>query len=214
MLLASEAERCAVTGQRVFPGMLAECAVSRAHVMPNLLEASSVSGRRALSQYLVSSGISGSRCLHEEAIASIHGKACTRAEATPCAWSGHVSHPDDIRTCALTGLPIHVGHGTREAPWRLAPLAEMLNATRRAADQQGLWTGIAQLAAGISDGRCTVESAQLSPDGQKLALCVEQKKLLGLRTRYLGFVYSIAERAIVGRVTVGKRISGAWGERA
>lgn len=53
--------------------------------------------------------------------------------------------------------------------------------------------------------RCMVESAQQSPDGQKLAACVEQKKLLGLRKRYLGFVYSVAERAIIGKVATGKR---------
>lgn len=116
-----------------------------------------------------------------------------------------------IRTCTLTGLPIHVGYGTRGLPWRLAPLAEMLDAIRKAADQAPLWPAIAQLAA--SDGRCTVESAQLSPDGQKLAVCVEHRKLLGLRTRHLGFVYAIAERAIVGKVATGKRgANNVWGE--
>lgn len=203
VLLAAEAERCAVTGQGVFPGVLEECEVSHSRVLPSLLEPSQVSGRKALKAYLVSSSISDTRCLKEEVIASMDGKPCTRAEAICCAWSGQITHPDDIRTCSLTGLSIHVSYSTRGLPWRLAPLAEMLNATRKAADQTPLWPAIGQLAA--SDGRCTVESAQQSPDGQKLAACVEQKKLLGLRMRYLGFVYSVAERAIIGKVATGKR---------
>ena len=210
VLLASEAEYCAVSRQGVFPGVLEECSVSHARVLPELLEASAVSGRKALKEHLVSSSVSGSRCLQEEAIVSIYGNACTLAEATPCAWSGRVSHPEDIRTCALTGLAVHVSSTTRETSPQLAPLAEMLSATRRAADEQGLWANIVQLASTICDGRCTVESAQQSPDGQKLAVCVEQKKLLGLRTRYLGVVYSIAERAIVGHIAVGRRSNNTW----
>src|SRR5690606_14832917 len=111
--------------------------------------------------------VSGSRCLQEEAIVSVNGNTCTHAEALPCTWSGRFSHPDDVRNCALTGLAVIVGSLTREAPSRLAPLAEMLNATRRAADHEGLWASITQLVSAVSDGRCTLESAQQSPDGQK-----------------------------------------------
>jgi hypothetical protein len=214
VLLAEEAEHCAVSRQGVFPGVLEECTVTRARVLPELLETCAISGRKALKEHLVFSSVSGTRCLQEEAIVSIHGNACTHAEAIPCSWSGRVSHPEDIRTCTLTGLPVQVAFIAREAPWRLAPLAEMLSATRRAAHQQELWASILQLTSSVSDGRCAIESAQQSPDGLRLAVCVEQKKLLGLRTRYLGFVYSMGERVILGRIAVGKRASNTWSEEA
>jgi hypothetical protein len=190
--------------------MLEECAISRKRVIPGALESSAISGRRALEQFFITSSVSGTRCLKDEAIMSSLGGFCTRAESQRCAWSCRDTHPNDIRKCELTGLTVHFTYCTRHAPYRLAPLAEMLDGTRRAADQQILWNDIGLLAATSTDGRCTVEGAQSSPDGQQLAVCVEQKKLLGLRTRCLGFVYSIAERAIIGRLAIGKRSNNEW----
>lgn len=213
-LLQSEAERCAVTGQAVFPGMLEECAVSKQRVVPQLLSPSSVSGRRALQQYLVVSSISGVRCLQEEAIRSDAGRLCTRAEAQSCAWTNRETHPDDLRICDLTGLVIHYSIATRQPPYRLSPLAEMLGGTRRAADEKPLWPNLTQLASDVSDGRCIIESVQASPDGKQLAVCVEQRKLLGFRTRHIGFVYSMVDRAIIGRLAVGKRSNLAWVDAA
>ena len=214
VLLQSEAERCAVTGQAVFPGMLEECAASKQRVVPQLLTPSSVSGSRALQQYLVVSSISGVRCLQEEAIRSDAGRFCTRTEAQTCAWTNRESHPDDLRICELTGLTIHYSIATRQPPYRLSPLAEMLGGTRRAADEKPLWPDLAQLASNVSEGRCIIESVQASPDGKQLAVSAEQRKLLGFRTRYIGFVYSMADRAIIGRLAVGKRSNLAWVDAA
>lgn len=214
VLLPNEAERCAVTGQAVFPGMLEECSASKLRVLPQELAPSSVSGRRALKRYLVVSSISGVRCLQEEAIRSDAGRCCTRAEAQPCAWTNHETHPDDLRICALTGLAIHYSVATRQSPFRLAPLAEMLGGTRRAVDKKPFWPELAQLASSISDGRCIIESVQASPDGKHLAVCAEQKRLLGLRIRYIGFLYSVADRAVIGKLAVGKRENLAWVEVA
>lgn len=210
LLAAGEGDHCALTGQAVFPGFLQECAVSHSHVLPKLLEASSVSGRKALAQHLVTSSISSARCLPEEAITSFSGRICTRTEAVTCAWSSEAVHPDDLRQCVLTAMAVCSSHSTRDQPWRLAVLAEMLNATRQAGDQRSEWPAITELAASRHNGRFSVESAQQSPDGRKLAVCVEQRTLLGLRKRYLGFLYSVTERAIVGRVAVGKRSNGTW----
>jgi len=210
LIAPGEGQRCAVTGQAVFPGLLEECVVTHSRVLPQLLEASAVSGKRALAESLLTSSISKTRCLPEEAVTSLNGSTCTRAEAITCVWSGEVSHPEDIRTCALTDLPVRTSYCTREQPWRLAVLAEMLNAARQAGDRRQDWAAIASLAASRRNGRFSVESAQQSPAGSKLAVCVEQKTLLGLRTRQLGFLYSVAERAIVGRVTVGKRNNKVW----
>ena len=214
LLLQSEAERCAVTGQAVFPGMLEECAASKQRVVPQLLSPSSVSGSRALQQYLVLSSISGVRCLQEEAIRSDAGRFCTRTEAQTCAWTNRETHPDDLRICELTGLAIHYSIATRQPPYRLSPLAEMLGGTRRAADEKPLWPDLAQLASDVSEGVCIIESVQASPDGKQLAVCSEQRKLLGFRTRYVGFVYSMADRAIIGRLAVGKRSNLAWVDAA
>jgi superfamily II DNA or RNA helicase len=210
LMAPGEGERCSITGQGVFPGLLQECAVTHSRVLPQLLDASNVSGRKALRDRLVTSSISKARCLPEEAVTSSHGRACTRSEAITCAWSGEVSHPEDVQKCELIDLPIRASDCTRDQPRRLAVLAEMLCATRQAGDRRQDWNAIAALAASRRNGRFAVESAQQSPDGSKVAVCVEQKTLLGLRTRYLGFLYSLTERAIVGRVVTGKRSNGMW----
>jgi superfamily II DNA or RNA helicase len=214
ILLPGEAERCSVTGQAVFPGMLEECVVSKQRVVPQELAPSSVSGRRARKQYLVVSSISGVQCLQEEAIRCDSGRFCTRMEAQPCSWTGRETHPDDLRICELTGVAIHYSVATRQPPYRLAPLAEMLGGSRRTSDNKPLWPELSQLVSAVSDGRCAIESVQASPDGNQLAVCAEQKKLLGLRIRYIGFVYSMTNRAIVGRLAVGKRANLVWFEAA
>jgi hypothetical protein len=43
------------------------------------------------------------------------------------------------------------------------------------------------------------------PDGQKLALAVEVKSLLGLRTQHAAMLYSLNDNAILGHVAVVKR---------
>ncbi len=210
VLLASEAEQCAATGLAVFPGLLQECVVSRRRVIPSELEASSVSGRKALKQFFVTSSRSSLRCLEDEALRSDLSKFCTKSEALPCAWSGRDAHPDDIRACELTGLQIHYSFVTRQPPFRLLPLAEMLNGTRRASDRRELWSDLECRISAASDSRCTVESVQASPDGQQLAICAQQKKLLGLRTRHIGFVFSVLDRAIIGRLAIGRRTNNSW----
>jgi superfamily II DNA or RNA helicase len=210
VLLPSEAEHCASTGLAVFPGLLQECVISRRRVVPSELEASSVSGRKALKQFFVTSSRSGVRCLEDEAVRSDFGKFCTKSEAVSCAWSRHDCHPDDIRICELTGLLIHHTFAGRQPPFRLLPLAEMLNGTRRAEDQRELWNDLESRVSAASDAKCTIESVQAAPDGLQLAICVEQKKLLGLRVRQIGFVFSIPERAIIGRLAVGRRSNNCW----
>jgi len=55
-----------------------------------------------------------------------------------------------------------------------------------------------------------VEAAVLSPDRQHLAVCSEVRTLLGFRVRQAGFVYSIRDRSIVGRIAQGRRASKEW----
>lgn len=210
----SELMSCPHSGKLLLPSEAEQCAVTHTLVAPGVLEPSGVSGRKALKEFLVTSSVSGIRCLMEEAVSSHGGAFCTQREAQICAWGAHITHPDDIRQCSLTGLPVHSGYTTRQPPHSLLTLTEMLNGVRHAADERNLWADIAQLAAAAADGRCTVECAQLSPDKGRLAVCVEQKKMLGLRTRYLGFVYSLSDRAIVGRIADGKRSDMAWTKAA
>ena len=53
-----------------------------------------------------------------------------------CASSGRKSHPDDLRVCELIGLPIHLEFATTGARSRLLPLVELLDGTKRNADER------------------------------------------------------------------------------
>lgn len=212
-LLASEAERCAVTGKLVRPGILVTCAASGKRIMPSEVEASAVSGKRVLRNLLVESSVSGARFLEAEGIRSAYGKFCAPIEAKCCQWSGNTVHPEDIRTCALLGLPVHfqfVSDDTR----RLLAAEELLNGTRRSADASERWEDIRlKAASAVNGGKCRVEAAALSPDGRSMAVCAEVKSLLGLRTHYAGMLYSLEQNAIIGRVAMVKR-DGKGGLRA
>jgi hypothetical protein len=209
-LLPGEGERCEITGKLVVPGLLEACSVSGRRVLPSELAVCSVTGRRALKQFLVSSSLSGARLLEAAAVRSAAGRFCTPAEAQVCLWSGQSIHPEEMRTCALTGIPLSHMVTTDGPPYQLRPLTEMLHGVSDVADRQGEWRTIEEQLAKEFGGRCRVEAAQVSPDGHLLAFCAEQRTLLGFRIRHIGGLFSLTKRAFLGRIAIGKRTDGRW----
>lgn len=206
-LLKSEAETCEVTGKTVAPGILEVCEVSNIKVLPSELEKSAVSGKKALKKYFVSSNLSGARLLEDEAVKSVTGLFCAPQETKLCLWSGRKSHPEDLRTCHLTGLTFHFEYMTLDEPTRLEVLSNLLNGINRKADRSDLWEKIT-LSSGHKSSK--VEASELSPNGKYLAVSLEIKTLLGLKTRHGGLIYSIADNAVIGRITLGKRDQKNW----
>jgi len=208
-----EAERCDITGYPVRVGILERCQVSGKKVVPIGLDRCSITGKRALKRFLVSSSLSDARILEEVAIRSAGGLFCAPAEAKACVWSGRKYHPDDIRKCELTGLPIHFEFATSSSPYRLLPLVEMLDGVKRNSDEAERWHDVAnRIAAATKGGKYNVEAAILSPNSQHLATCSEIKAMLGMRVYQVGALYDLASNSIVGRVCTGKRSREHWTE--
>ncbi|MGB8543110.1 MAG: SNF2-related protein [Candidatus Acidiferrales bacterium] len=209
-LLPEEGEKCEVTGKLVVPRILERCEVSSKRVLPRELEKSVATGKKALKQFFVSSSISGARFLPGEGIVSAAGKHCLEKEAKVCAWSSRNCHPDDLRTCQLTRVEAHFEYMTSNGGIRLEPLLNLLNGVRRKSDKQELWPRIVEDISRILDGRSQIEAAASSPGGDHLAVSLETKSWLGLRTRQAGFLYSVRDRVPVGRVVLGKRETEGW----
>jgi hypothetical protein len=162
---------------------------------------------------LVTSSLSEARILEDAAVRSATGKLCAPVEARPCLWSGRNCHPDDLRVCGLTRLPIHFEFATANSNPRIQALVDLLNDVKRTTDEPQLWDAVAtKVAAILGKGRCRVVAAILSPDRLHLAICVEVRTLLGFRVRHAGMVYSINDHSIVGRVAQGERTSEGWTE--
>ncbi|MBJ7532728.1 DEAD/DEAH box helicase [Rhodomicrobium vannielii ATCC 17100] len=211
ILLPTEGEQCAVTGKLVIPGLLATCAVSGKKVLPAQLGTSAASGKKALSHYLVSSSISGARMLEDEAIRSLAGAYCLPAEAKPCLWGGKFYHPDDLRKCSLTGVPIHVGFATVDRGFpHLQALADILSGTEKTEQGKAMWPLVAEAGAKDHRGKWHIESAKFSPDERHLAVCAEIKTWLGLRSEYAGLIYSLDNKSLVGHIAIGKRKGHQW----
>jgi superfamily II DNA or RNA helicase len=210
-MVLQEAERCEETGKFARPGVLETCGVTKKAVLPSVLERCAVTDQRILRSLLVTSSISGTRLRHRLAIRSIAGKYCAPGEAKTCMWSGRRSHPDDLRSCTLTGIPLHVDFvASVEQPY-LQPLSEMLHGVRRTADASDRWEEIAsKTSTALRGARCRVETAHVSPDKRHLAICSEVRTRLGLRVQQAGLLYSIAEGTIVGRIAIGKRTPKGW----
>ncbi len=209
-LLAEEAEKCDVTNKLVVPGLLRLCEVTGKKVLPSLLEKSGATGKVALKQLFVSSSISGARVLEEESIASAAGKHCLQKEAKVCVWSGKKCHPDDLRTCQLTHVTAHFEFMTTKGEPRLESLLGLLNGLRRKTDKQELWPTIAAAMSQMLNGRSQVEAAISSASGENLAVCLETKHWLGLKTRQTGFLYAIRDHEVIGRIVTGKRGTRLW----
>jgi len=209
-LLPEEGEKCEVTGKLVVPGILERCEVSGKRALPRELEKSVATGKKALKQFFVSSSISGARFLPGEGIVSAAGKHCLEKEAKLCAWSSRKCHPDDLRTCQLTRVTAHFEYMTSNGGIRLEPLLNLLNGLQSKSDKQELWVRVVEDISRVLDGRSLVEAAVSSPGGDHLAVSLETKSWLGLKTRQAGFLYSIRDRAPVGRVVLGKREAEGW----
>lgn len=210
-LLPSEAEKCEITGKYVMPGMLEKCEVSGKNVLPTELEKSAASGKKALKKFFVSSSISNARILEEEAIRSIAGNFCAPLESKLCLWSGEKCHPDDLVSCELTGIPIHIEFATTDKPESLASLASLLNQIIRKEDGQEYWSVIEEKASKILHTKnCKIDAAEFSPNKKQLAVSLEVKTLLGFKVRYAGLIYSMKDKSIVGRVSIGKRDARGW----
>ena len=204
-VVASLAERCAVTGHVVRPGVLQICESTKQRVLPRELERSSISGKLFLRSALVESSVSAARFLPLEGIRCAFGKYCTPGEAKRCAWSGRLSHPDDVRKCSLLDVPMDVEFLSDDGE-RLRILEQLLNGTNHATDCRDLWNMIGAKVADAADlKKFTVRSAMLSDDGKTLAFCAEFKTMAGLRTRYIGALYQIDHKRLVGRLRVCKR---------
>jgi superfamily II DNA or RNA helicase len=207
----AEAEHCDVTDKPVRPGILETCEVTGKRVLPSEVERCVATDKRALKRLFVTSSVSQARVLKDVAIRSTGGSFCAPGEARQCFWSGHRSHPDDLRTCNLTGLPIHHEFAAAGGAPRLQPLAEMLDGVRRTADEMPLWDKVAgQVTAALKGGKCRVEAAVLSPAKRHLATCAEASRFLGMRVRQVGAVYAMGEKTVVGRIASGKRGPRGW----
>lgn len=161
----------------------------------------------------MTSSLTGARVLEEVAVRSSMGKFCAPVEAKTCLWSGQKFHPDDLRVCALTGLPIHFEFATTNDNPRLQPLVDLLGGIKRTADEPQLWeTLMTKVGLTLGKGRCRVEACVLSPDKRHLAVCCEVRTLLGFRVHQAGLVYDIGDHSIVGRVAKGRRTAEGWSE--
>ena len=207
-----EAERCENTGKLVAPGVLEPCEVSAKKVLPSELERCAATGKRALKKFFVSSSISGARVLENEAIRSIMGMYCLPQEAGVCTWSNTPYHPDDLRTCALTRIPIHFKYTNKTENGRtyFEPLFKLLDGVTRKWDKIQAWPLIVSSVSNHVGGRIKIETAEGSSDGSHLAVCLEVKDRLGLRTRHVGLIYLVKENSVVGRIVKGRREKGEW----
>ena len=208
-LLPSEAERCDITGRLFRPGILGTCAATGKRVHPAEMDRCAATNQKVIKSLLVKSSVTGARLLESEAVASLDGAYCMRVEAVVCEWGGGKFHPDNMRQCSLSGITHHQRFAERE---RLKPLVTLLDGTSRRADATQMWDAIAVALKQLLGGRCTVDATEVSPQGDKLAVAVQVKRMLGFKTEYAGFVYSIERHRILGRPVVGERAGKHWAE--
>jgi hypothetical protein len=104
----------------------------------------------------------------------------------------------------------HFAFMTSNGACRLTSLTSLLDGLRRKADKPELWTNIAVSTSKLLDCRSQVEAAILSPSGDYLAVCLETKNWLGLKTRQAGLLYAIRDHEAVGRIVTGKRNNEGW----
>ena len=209
-LLPDEAERCDITGELVAPGILRQCEVTNKQVVPQLVGECAITHKRALLELLVTGSVSKVPMLKTKAVMSCLGNYCLPKEALSCAWSGRIYHPEDMGQCALTGLPVLRSYLFGQNP-SLKALIDLLSKPsselKVAIDTAPV---LAALTSVIGAGNYTVVGVTKAPESDSAAIIVDSKKIFGLVKRRHGFVYSVNEGKILGKVTTGKLSNGVW----
>jgi hypothetical protein len=101
---------------------------------------------------------------------------------------------------------------TTTEPVSFEVLVGLLNGLNRKAEKSELWTKVTSVLAVAGHKTSKVEASEVSPDGNRLAVCAEIRSLFGLKTRCGGFIYSIPEDMVIGRIVLGKRDKKGWVE--
>lgn len=210
---AENFQTCAFTGSAGLKDEITISEISGKPYRADQTEHSRVSGKRGHRGEFVHSSVSGAAMLRAEAVVSAQGAYCLPEEARTCTWTERRIHPDDIRICALTGLPFQAALMTGEPP-RLGVLAEMLDGTLRPAEGSQAWPQAAQHLAAQLGGTCRIDAAALSPTGKYLAVCCEVRTLLGLRVQWAGALVDATTGQASGRMTLGKRANGRWAAKS
>src|SRR5213593_141480 len=107
-------------------------------------------------------------------------------------------------------MAAHFEYMTTDGGAQLEPLISLLNGVQRKSDRPELWARIVTEMSPVLDGRCQIEAAVSSPNGDHLAVCVQTKNWFGLKTRQAGLLYAIRDQAAVGRIVPGKRDAEGW----
>ncbi|MEK7672872.1 MAG: SNF2-related protein [Patescibacteria group bacterium] len=208
-LISEEAEICEVTGAIVAPGILETCIVTSQKVLPSELLTSTFSEKRALKKFFVKSSISESLILEEEAIKSDEGKFCSPLESKVCVWSGFQCHPDDIRVCRLLNIELHFKYLDESGNMKI--LKRLLDGTLVGGSHFELEENVCKKVCLLTAyKKAQILSSERSASGHHYVLCVEIKAFLGIKTRYIGLMYSTKDNGIVGQLCLGKRDKTHW----
>ncbi|MBI4085770.1 MAG: DEAD/DEAH box helicase family protein [Candidatus Liptonbacteria bacterium] len=240
-ILVDEAEKSAATGEmvakkflktsnlsgkRAEPQYFGVCEFTKSEILESELAVSQISGKKyrvdeqlksvvsgktGHKQEFVFSNLSGAPLLEMEAVRSIVGNFCSPLEARSCSWSGRKCHPEDLKNCELTGVPIYSEYISTQPPFHLEVLFNLLNGTRKKLDRTELWPAIGNYVSTLlRGGNCKVETAELSPNGASLAVALEVRTWIGLKVRHVGLIYSLQDNVNVGRAVTGKRRDKGW----
>lgn len=205
-----EAETCELTGKVVAKGVLEKCEISGKMVIPSELLISADSNKKALKKYFVNSSISGKCILEEEAVRSDDGIFCSKDESQKCFWSNNFYHPNDLLIDSISGLPINHVLIKKERNNSFSVLLELLDG-KVINESNSVQEKITQVFQGIYNSlNFKIDSLEYSLDEQRIAVCLSVKSLFGLKIRYYGFLFSVEDNKIIGKVSTGKRIKNIW----
>lgn len=202
--LKSALETCSVTNKRVLPSELGTCEVTGRRALHEQLCRCSVTNKNVLLEDTVPNALAGGERINRESAGfSEHsGRATNAALLTRCGWDGRARLPDEVKLCALSGVPVGVEFLDDEG--NLEPLADLL---RRCELRDGPGDSMSVEAIphmevpGVGDvRRMKAFRFVASPTGHSRAVGGWRHRLLGIRTQRVAFL--LTDGRIVGRVAV------------
>jgi nitrogen fixation protein FixH len=190
-----------ISGRLASLRYLTRCEFNNKPILTNEARISQISGKQYYFKEQKISSISLLRGHKSEFVYSSKPQfklSCCVKEAIQCQWSNELFYPDDTRKCPITKLCFSKHFLNSENVFEI--MDYVFDKTNKCSDDFELLKNIENMVRIHYKHHIKIINALLSPNHDKMYIYAQKSILFGLFTREIGFLYSINDHKIIGKI--------------
>jgi hypothetical protein len=190
-----------ISGRLASLQYLTRCEFNNKPILTNEARVSQISGKQYYCKEQKISSISLLRGHKSEFVYSSKPQfklSCCVKEAIQCQWSNELFYPDDTRKCPITKLCFSKHFLNSENVFEI--MDYVFDKTNKCSDDFELLKNIENMVRIHYKHHIKIFNALLSPNHDKMYIYAQKSIFFGLFTREIGFLYSINDHKIIGKI--------------